>query len=39
MLAPADLRSGFIPLNQVAGARLCTPPTIALFCRLPNEVT
>ena len=28
-----------MPLNQVAGARLCTPPTIAWFCRFPNEVT
>jgi hypothetical protein len=32
-------RSGFMPLSHVAGARLCTPPIIAAFCRLPNEVT
>ena len=39
MLAPADALSGLVPLNHVAGARLWTPPTIAWFCRLPNEVT
>ena len=39
MLAPRAARSGLTPLSQVAGARLCTPPIIALFSRLPNEVT
>ena len=39
MLALADPLSGRVPLSHVAGARLWTPPTIALFCRLPNEVT
>ena len=39
MLAPAELRSGLVPLSHVAGARLCTPPTIAWFCRFPNDVT
>ena len=39
MLALADPRSGRWPLSQVAGAKPCTPPTIAWFCRLPNEVT
>jgi hypothetical protein len=31
--------SGRVALSHVAGARLCTPPTIAWFCRLPNDVT
>ena len=39
MLAPRRARSGLTPLSQVAGAKLCTPPTIAWFSRLPNEVT
>ena len=39
MLAPADPLSGRIPLSQVAGARLWTPPIMARFSRLPNEVT
>ena len=38
MLAPRAARSGLTPLSQVAGARLCTPPS-RLFSRLPNEVT
>jgi aryl-alcohol dehydrogenase-like predicted oxidoreductase len=36
---PRAASSGRVPLSQVAGARLCTPPTIARFSRLPNEVT
>ena len=29
--------SGRIPLSQVAGARLCTPPTIAWFCEVAER--
>src|SRR5260370_8277403 len=39
MLGPGALRSGLIPLSQVAGLDLCTEATLALFSRLENEVT
>ena len=39
MLALTEPLSGRCALSHVAGAKPCTPPTIAWLDRLPNEVT
>jgi len=39
MLGPGAFKSGLTPLSHVAGLNLCTEPRLALFSRLPNEVT